>query len=81
MKEQEIVVGEVKVAELRASLKTLLQLKNPLIVYRNSRAMGILLPVETSWFGRLEHPIKQKRKIRAELDAVLAKMARFFVTL
>jgi hypothetical protein len=74
MKEEKIVVGEVKIAELRARLKTLLYLKTPRIVYRNSRPVGILISIETSWYGTLEHPTSQKRKARAELNAALAKI-------
>jgi hypothetical protein len=78
MKNPPIVVGEVKIADLRSRLKTLLYMKVPRIVYRNSRPVGILLSVETSWFGRLEHPRSQRLKLHAELDAAIAKVARAF---
>jgi hypothetical protein len=78
MKKTEKQVYEVKVAELRERLKEILSLKKPWIVYRNSRPVGILLAVETTWFGRLEHPVLESRRLRAELDAVLAKLNRTF---
>jgi hypothetical protein len=78
-KKIDIPVGQVKIAELRKGLKSLLDLKTPHVVLRNSRPVGILLSVETSWFGRLDHPVVQSRRIRAELDAVLRKLVRNFL--
>jgi len=80
VKSPEIVVGEVKIAELRSRLKTLLCLKVPRIVYRNSRPVGILLSVETDWYGRIEHPVATANRLRTELDAAISKLRRgFFV--
>ena len=80
MKKPEIVVGEVKIAELRSRLRTLLYIKTPRIVYRNSRPVGILLAVETDWFGRIEHPVVTANRLRAELESAIRKLRRgFFV--
>lgn len=74
MKQPEIVVGEVKIGELRKRLRQLLELKVPRIVQRNSRPVAILLSVETLYYRQLKNPTSQKRRLRAELEAVLAKL-------
>jgi hypothetical protein len=81
MKKPEILVGEVKIAELRQGLRAVLELKRPMIVKRNSRAVAVLLPVETSWFGNLEHPVAQRRRLAVQLNAVFLKLARTFLVL
>lgn len=72
----EIVVGEVKIAELRNRLRQLLEMKMPRIVYRNCRPVAVLLCFEGSWYRGLENPTAQKIRLRAELEAVLAKLTR-----
>jgi hypothetical protein len=78
MKKPEIEVREIKIAELRKTLRVVLESKHPAVVQRNSRAIAILLSVETGWFGRLEHPLLQKRRLLLELDAALRKLSRTF---
>lgn len=76
MKESEIVVGEVKSTDLRAKLRTLLNLKVPHIVHRNSRPVAVLLPLKTQWYYRLEHTSEDIKHLYALLDAVVAKLLR-----
>jgi hypothetical protein len=74
VKAPQICVGTVLVSKLRFSFRTHLDEKIPLIVRRNSRAVGILLSVESSFLGDIVHPRKQRARLRAELEAVLAKL-------
>jgi hypothetical protein len=76
MKPVEIVVEEVQVSELRKELRQRLDFKQPLIVRRNSQPIGILFAVETSYYGNLDNPTRQKSRLRAELEAVLDKLIR-----
>jgi hypothetical protein len=68
-------VVHVQVSELRKMYKSLLQEKKPLVLRTNSRIVGILLCVGSSYYGTIEHPRKEGRRLRAELEAVLKQIS------
>lgn len=68
-------IEAVQVSELRKRYKSYLAVKKPLILRRNSSVVGVLLCVETSWYGRIEHPRKEFARLRAELEAVLKQIS------
>jgi hypothetical protein len=74
MKRPRIEVQDVQVFELRKNLRLYLESKRPVIVRRNSRPVGIVLSVQTSWYGNLEPTTSQIRRLRAELAAVIAML-------
>jgi hypothetical protein len=77
MKPPDIVVDEVLVSELRKELRERLDFKQPLIIRRNSRVIGILLSVEGGYYGTLENATSQILRLRTELDTVLRRIAGY----
>ncbi len=76
MKPPELEVGEVKIAELRARLRELLEMKMPRIVYRNSRPIAFLFSFEVPYIVDSTEGRSLKRRLHAELEAAIEKAIR-----
>jgi hypothetical protein len=66
-----IEVREVKVAELRRGLRALLKDEKPLVVMRNRTRCAVVLCLKGSWWSPGESMRAERRRLRAELEAVL----------
>lgn len=73
---RDVEVVTVQVAELRRRLKSLLEVGQPVIVCRNSRLCGVLLPWEGTRYVWTPVGRAARRNLRASLAAVLAKLSR-----
>jgi hypothetical protein len=73
---EDTAVEVVQVSDVRKNLKVRLSQKKPLVLMRNSSVVAILLCVEGSVYGRVEHPRLEAKRLRAELQAALDKILR-----
>ena len=74
MSEAGCQVEVVQVSDVRKNFKVRLDQKKTLILQRNSRVVGILLCVESSWYGRVEHPRLEAKRLRMEFEAALKRI-------
>lgn len=74
-KKLELVIEEVQLSELRKNLSPRLNSKNPLIVRRNSTIVAVVFSVNGSWYRGVENPEEERRRLIAELESVLARIA------
>lgn len=71
-----IEVREVKVAELRRGLSVLMREQTPIIVRRNSVPRAVVLHLKRERYLRNESTRAERRRLRAELEAVLRVLRR-----
>ncbi len=67
-------IEQVQVSELTKRYKSYLAAKKPLILRKNSTVVGLLLCVVCHRWGGIDHPGKERSRLRAELEAVLKQL-------
>jgi hypothetical protein len=71
---ESVRVEEVQVSELRKRYKFLLQEGKPLILRKNTSVVGVLLCLKIPRWSSLEHPRKEGRRLRTELESILKQL-------
>jgi hypothetical protein len=67
-------IEEVQVSVLRADIRARLSAGKPLIVRKNSSALAVVLCVVSHRWGIAEHPRRQKKRLRTELESILKQL-------
>ena len=73
--EENECIEQVQVSELRKRYKSYLAAKKPLILRKNRTVVGLLLCVECHRWGGIDHPRKERSRLRAEFEAVLKQIS------